>query len=196
MLQTILWQADGWKWLISRSCLNHLTVFSGKSNIGSSMVPSSVWVWDSSLWSVVTANSCITSSGIEAANVLAVVSCARMTDGFKTWRVNKSWVSRARLLIILSVVQGTTSITQPELLSLVWRSNQICGWDRRQTGHSYQGAPQYERNFKQVESNSFSWKHHSLFFFVQPICLSFYNSLRMALNSKARDQGKRLSVRN
>lgn len=165
MLQTILWQADGWKWLISRSCLNHLTVFSGKSNIGSSMVPSSVWVWDSSLWSVVTANSCITSSGIEAANVLAVVSCARMTDGFKTWRVNKSWVSRARLLIILSVVQGTTSITQPELLSLVWRSNQICGWDRRQTGHSYQGAPQYERNFKQVESNSFSWKHHSLFFF-------------------------------
>lgn len=85
--------------------------------------------------------------------------------GFDAWRLNKSWVSQARLLIISSVVQGTTSLTQPELLSLVWSSNQICGWDRRQTGHSYHGAPRYERNFKQVERNSFSWKHHSLFFF-------------------------------
>lgn len=186
MLHTILWQADGWKWLISRPCLNHLTVFSGKSNIDSSMVPSSMWVWDSSLWSVVTANSCITSSGIEAANVLAGVSCARMTD----------WGSTLGDLISLECLrQGCSSYrvwfrepTRMTFSGLKLKSNM---WMRPETDRTFlPGSPSIWKEFQTSGTQFLLLKAPLSFFFFS---LYVYHSLRMALNSKARAQGKRLS---
>lgn len=145
-----------------------LDSFSGKSNIDSSMIPSSMWVWDSSLWSVVTANSCITSSGIEAANVLAGVSCARMTD----------WGSTLGDLISLECLrQGCSSYrvwfrepTRMTFSGLKLKSNM---WMRPETDRTFlPWSPSIWKEF-QTSGTQFLLLKAPLSFFFQPIRLSF-----------------------